>query len=114
MADTPGFTGWALVEVMGHRQLAGYVGEQPIAGGTLVRVDVPATEPEGADDDPRPTPAYTTCVGVQSLYALTPCDEATARAAARLLERAKLPWQPRALAAGATTDEDDDDEEYPF
>jgi hypothetical protein len=122
VADTPSFSGWAIVEVMGHRRLAGYVSEQPIAGAALVRVDVPATDGDAPDvygGDPRGTPGYTQMIGVQSIYALTPCDEATACKAARQLERTKLPYQPRALAAGARDEDaelldDPEDDERPF
>ena len=42
MADT--FEGFAIVELMGHRRLAGYVTEQEIAGAAFIRLDVPGPE----------------------------------------------------------------------
>jgi hypothetical protein len=40
MADEP-FEGWAIVELMGHRRLAGYVREVELAGAGMLRLDVP-------------------------------------------------------------------------
>ena len=37
---------WAIVEMMGHVKLAGLISEQVIAGGKLLRVDVPAVPEE--------------------------------------------------------------------
>jgi hypothetical protein len=41
MADESAFEGWAILELMGHRRLAGYVQEATIAGGAFIRLDVP-------------------------------------------------------------------------
>jgi len=108
--------GWALVEIMGHVRLAGYVSEQAIAGGALVKVDVPDTVPHDGADDQRPTPAYTRLFGVQSIYSITPCDEQTARGLARQIERQKLPWQPRplALTAGPSSEVAAESDEYDY
>lgn len=35
------FTGWAILELMGHRRLGGYLSEQEIAGAAFIRIDVP-------------------------------------------------------------------------
>lgn len=68
-------TGWALVEVMGHRRYVGRVCEQVVAGHGFLRVDVP----EVGDIKP-----FTRLIGTASIYGITPVDEATARA---LLQR---------------------------
>lgn len=34
------FEGWAILELMGHRKLGGYLTEQTIAGAAFVRIDV--------------------------------------------------------------------------
>jgi hypothetical protein len=34
------FEGWAIIELMGHRKLGGYLSEQTIAGAAFVRIDV--------------------------------------------------------------------------
>lgn len=82
-ADEP-FASWAIVEIMGHRKLAGFVTEQLVAGVRQLRIDVPAQEerdhPYYAERLPA-TPAFTQYYGGQSLFSLTPCTEAAARAA---------------------------------
>lgn len=35
------FASWAVLELMGHRQLVGYLQEVEIAGGKMFRIDVP-------------------------------------------------------------------------
>jgi len=36
------FEGWAVLELMGHRKLGGFVQEATIAGGAFLRIDVPS------------------------------------------------------------------------
>ena len=74
--DEPGksFEGYAIVEVFGHSQIAGYVSEQLVGGSPMVRVDVPAVDGK---------PAFTKCYGPKAIYAVTPTDEATAKMAAQ-------------------------------
>ncbi len=36
------FETWAILELMGHRRLAGFVTEQEIGGANLLRIDVPS------------------------------------------------------------------------
>lgn len=67
----PGFDEWAILELMGHRRLAGRVTEQEIAGRPFLRLDTPADTP------------LTQFYAPQAVYCLTPCDEATARAVAK-------------------------------
>lgn len=68
IVSAPAFKGWALVELMGHRVRAGMVQEVEIAGGKMLRVDMPLT---GGDV----TEFYSTA----ALYSLRPCTEAIAR-----------------------------------
>jgi hypothetical protein len=75
MSETKTFESWAIVEVMGHRQFAGFVTEQAIGGASFVRVDVPAVQAEGED-----LPAFTKLLGAASIYAISPCTEETAHA----------------------------------
>jgi len=102
MDQTAKYETWAIVELLGHKVIAGLVTEQQIAGAALVRVDVPATPADVKWQREYPaTDAYTKLVGVSSIYALTPCDEATARASAREIERDNNPLPvslPRSLA----------------
>lgn len=38
----PAFEGWCVLELMGHRKLAGYVQQVEVAGTGMLRIDVPA------------------------------------------------------------------------
>ena len=62
--------GWFIVELMGHRRLAGWVTEQTIAGAGFLRIDVPG---------PGAEPLATQFFAPSSVYALTPTTEAMAR-----------------------------------
>ncbi|MCB9507946.1 MAG: acetyltransferase [Myxococcales bacterium] len=100
---------WAIVEVMGHRRFAGLIDEQVIAGAGFIRVDVPAGQ----------FPAFTKLIGPSSIYAITPVDEAAARAAAaRFCERPIEVWALPALVQPPPVvfddDEEDDDSGPPF
>lgn len=70
-----GFEGWAIMELMGHRRLAGHVSEQEIAGAGMLRIDVY----DGDGEQPYATQFYSP----QALYALTPTTEEIARAMGR-------------------------------
>lgn len=72
--DHPG-VGWAVLELLGHRRLAGYVSEATVAGVGMLRIDVPA------DEDGHP--AVTQIYAPSAVYCLTPVGEAEARGAAR-------------------------------
>ncbi|XXX79239.1 hypothetical protein WMF30_10735 [Sorangium sp. So ce134] len=41
MSDSTAYQGWAIVELMGHRRLAGRVSEVTQYGATQLRLDVP-------------------------------------------------------------------------
>lgn len=75
MTETPAFQTWAIVEIMGHRRLAGWLTEQQIAGAGFLRLDVPATDPDAGFD-------ATQLYRPDSIYCITPCTEDTARRAA--------------------------------
>lgn len=68
MAETA-FEGWAIVELMGHRQRGGYVKDVEMFGGKLLRIDIPVAE--GV--------TVTEFYGVTAIYALRPCAEAIVR-----------------------------------
>lgn len=67
------FDEWAIVELLGHRRLAGRVREVQIAGAGFLRLDIP---------DCGGHPAQTQFVAPGSVYALHPTTEAIATAAA--------------------------------
>lgn len=132
--NAKGFEGWAVCELFGHKRMAGYIGSQEVGGGTLLRLDVPATDPTERElaahvasphyyGEPHPTTAYTKLLGLGAIYGITPCTEEVARRAAREIERSNdpLPVQLPALTAPATVpatahvgyeieDDDDDDD----
>lgn len=62
------FEGWAIVELMGHRTRPGYAKEVEIAGGKMLRIDIPAPEAD-----------VTEFYGVASIYSIRPCSEQMAR-----------------------------------
>lgn len=99
---------WAIVEIFGHKKLAGFVRSVPMGGAVMIRVDVPAIKEETEeyeqtnyderDEDGRykkekksrlipAVPGFTQFLGVSSVFSLTPCTE---EAAMYLLKR----WRP--------------------
>ena len=68
-AKTPRDFGWVLLELMGHRQRIGLAREEEIAGGLMLRIDIPT------DGDDYATEYY----GASSIYALRPVSEEVAR-----------------------------------
>jgi hypothetical protein len=68
--ENEGFAEWALVELMGHRRVAGHVTEQQIAGAGFLRIDVP-----GEGDQAAVTQLYAPA----AVYAITPIAEELAR-----------------------------------
>lgn len=69
MTDREPFEGWAIVELMGHRRLAGQISEQEVAGTAFLRLDVPAAAGDGV------TQFYST----SAIYCITPTTEEIAR-----------------------------------
>ena len=61
------YAGWAIVELMGHRHMAGQVSSVAQYGCEMLRIDVPTTPP------------VTQFYGGGAIYCVTPCSEATAR-----------------------------------
>ena len=93
MAET--FEGWAVVELMGHRKLAGYVKEQSIAGAGFLRLDVP-----GGEDGKGTSKFYAPA----AVYCITPMTELLARLLAlncqpAPVQRYELPALPAAKDA---------------
>ena len=117
MAET--YQGWCIVELFGHKRLAGYLRSQEIPGGTLPCLDVPATDPVPGERSwsgaPKPTIGYSKMLGVAAIYGITPVDESVARRAAREIERNNdplpvslpaLPAGPSSNAAGMDVEDD--------
>lgn len=85
--------GFAVVELMGHRRLAGRVREAEVAGALVLRIDVP-------DGDGFVTQFYG---GGGALFSLTPTSEDAARAVATSVGRPE-PVHRWELPAPASTD----------
>lgn len=66
------YEGWAILELMGHRQRVGRISEVEAYGGKLLRIDIPA---EGGD--------VTEFYGASSVYSMRPITEEIARDAAK-------------------------------
>ena len=112
------YEGWAVVELMGHRQRPGYVREVEMAGAKMLRIDIPTA---GGD--------VTEFYGAAAIYSIRPTAEEIIRDqvdrwndprpirpveyrdrdAPRALERVSVPQ-------GAFDDEppDPDDDRLPF
>jgi len=74
------FEEWAVLELMGHRRLAGLVTDAVIGGGAFLRIDIPGK-------DGRQTTQY---YSPQSVYCITPTTEEIARAVAAQNEPAPV------------------------
>lgn len=61
---------WAILELMGHRQLAGLVREVVLFGQAMIEIEIPG------DGD---TPGFTQRYHPNAMYCLTPTTEAVAR-----------------------------------
>ena len=105
MTDKQSFESWAFVELYGHRQLAGKVTEQQVAGSTFLRIDVP-------EDDTHE--AFTRLYGAGAIYSITPCSEEVAKLALHRMRPDPLPYYVPELvpqAALSAGQEDDDPDE---
>jgi hypothetical protein len=106
------FEGWALVEMFGHAKEVGYVTTEAYGSAVLFRCDTPELPereyvleaPEYAMDSEKGTrwvpagakvkrpasPAKSRLIGPGAIYSITPCTEATARAALERVIRREL------------------------
>jgi len=104
------FEGWAILELMGHRKLAGRISEATLGGGAFIRIDVPG---DGAD-------VATQFYSPSAVYCITPTTEDIARRTASRnrpepVTRYELPAAPEPRRAVLDVDpydegEDEDDE----
>lgn len=79
-SEKDGYRGWAILELMGHRRLAGYVLEQEIAGHGFIRIDVyDRVWIEGEHVPPVATQFYSP----NAVYCLTPTTPEIAIAVAK-------------------------------
>ena len=91
-----------IVELLGHRKLAGRVREVQLAGAGFLRLDIPATPGHGPE---------TQYIAPGSVYALHPTTEAIATAAAGNFRPQPVSrWE---LERAKTIEPDEDDDEEP-
>lgn len=79
--------GWAVLEIMGHRTVAGYVREVELFGTRMCQVEVPEQPAVEASSDgwspAKPAiPAFTQLFSGASIFSCIPCSEDVARAGA--------------------------------
>lgn len=102
------YEGFAIVELMGHRRLAGRVSEADQYGTRMLQVDVPVDDEGGYRSQ---------WYGGGSIYCVTPVDEATARRLAKHLgvRSPVQPWEldqaPQLPAAASDAGDDQEDDE---
>lgn len=115
MSEEKGFEGWVLLELFGHRKLAGYLTEVEVAGAGMLRLDIPDTN-EGI--------YATQYYNPSAVYGMTPTTEETARRLGAVkfappVERWELPSatensrQPYLYETDEEEDQDEE-EEMPF
>lgn len=80
-AEKEEFQSWAVLELMGHRKLAGFVREETVFGQAMCRIDVPEIDGKAA---------FTQWYGGQSIYGMTPVSEQVARGIAAQLRSAPI------------------------
>lgn len=95
MEEQAKFEQWAIVELMGHTTIAGYVTEQSIAGAALLRIDVPAVGNQAG---------FTKFVSAGAIFSISPTTQEIAERAAQRLSARPVDLYlvaPPALAHGA-------------
>jgi hypothetical protein len=108
---------WAVVEIMGHKVLAGWVTEEDLAGVKFLAVEVPFLP--GQPEVREPRPAFRQLFGAAAIFSVSPCEEQHAREiAARLFpgQRVGQPLVTYAEQVGTDSDPeiDFDAEDVPF
>lgn len=63
------FSQWAIVELMGHRVRPGFAEEVEIAGGKMLRIDIPVSDTE----------SVTEFYGTAAIYSIRPATEEIVR-----------------------------------
>jgi len=123
MEQTSEFTGWAIVELMGHNKVGGYVTTKPFGSVVMFRVHAPAVEPVEqvldkmtyAGNQRLPAgskvrvsrPLFEKWVGVSAVYAINPCSEERACALIpQQVEVVEVAKDPLALAEAVEEEED--------
>lgn len=100
---TEKFEQYAIVELFGRQVIAGLVTEQLLGNQGFVRVDVPAVNGQES---------FTKFYGPGAIYAITPCDEDTCKAAVLGLRQKPIDIWKLNLPQLSVGDEDDDDGDW--
>lgn len=105
------FDTWAILELMGHRRMAGYLTEVQVGGSSFIRIDLPADLPgvENTESDFGATQLYSP----SAVYCITPCTEDTARKVAVLNRPAPVQrWELPAASSVDVRDAETVDDEW--
>ena len=109
------FSQWGLLELMGHRRLAGFISEAQIGGAGFIRIDVPGDDPGIGQ------PSATQFYSPSAVYAITPLSEEMARRFAKgnqpaPITRWELPVakEPPPFDEGERDEEIDEDDDDPY
>ncbi len=96
------FDEWVILELMGHRRLAGHLREQEIAGEGFLRLDVYP----GPSEEPIATQFYRP----GAVYCITPTTERIARQVAEGTDPGPVQrWELRELEPATRVDDEDDE-----
>jgi hypothetical protein len=89
------FEEWVVIDLFGHKRLAGKATEATILGGALLRLDIPTKEGN-----------VTQFIGPQAIYSMTPVSEVIARDIASQVDAAPVSrWElPQLPQAGHSLD----------
>ncbi len=79
--EKTGFSEWCIIELMGHRRLAGLLSEALIAGAPFLRLDIPET---------KASKPVTQFYSPSAVYCITPTSEELARATAEVSQTAPV------------------------
>lgn len=100
------FSEWCVLELFGHKKLAGLVSEVTMAGGAFLRVDVPR-DAETTD--------YTRFYNPTAIYSMSPVSKETAVVfAAHIKEPPMTRWEiqaPAMISAGRDFNDEDEIED---
>jgi hypothetical protein len=100
------FEGWAILELMGHRKLAGLLSEQTIGGAAFIRIDAPIA-PGTTITDGTGAWAVTQFYAPSAVYCITPTTEELARKVAAGAQ--PTPVTRYELPAGSASRREDDE-----
>lgn len=68
---------WAIIQLFGHKTIAGFVSKSDMLGQAMLRIDVPATTAQ---------PAFTQLYGDKAVYSVTFVSEEVARKTAEAVQ----------------------------